>query len=73
MHVFGDRVSVMFHLMCVHIILVRFWLLSGHLLGKNAYCVDLIFFILVLIVSVPGLCIFVYNLVSRFHSSENIL
>ena len=41
---FGVTVSVMFHLMCVHIILVRFWLLSGHLLGKNAYWVDLIFF-----------------------------
>ena len=32
---FGGRVSVMFHLMCVHIILVRFGLLSGHLFGKS--------------------------------------
>ena len=24
-----------FHLMCVHIILVQFWLLSGHLLGNS--------------------------------------
>ena len=30
---FGFRVSVTFHLTCVHIILVRFRLLSGHLLG----------------------------------------
>ena len=33
--VFGVRVSVTFHLMCVHIILVRYGLLSGHLLGKS--------------------------------------
>ena len=32
--VFG-RVSVTFHLTCVHIILVRFGLLSGHLLGNS--------------------------------------
>ena len=33
--VFGVRVSVTFHLMFVHIILVRFRLLSDHLLGKS--------------------------------------
>ena len=33
--VFGVRVSVTFHLTCVHIILVRFRLLSGHLLGNS--------------------------------------
>ena len=27
--------SVTFHLVCVHIILVRFGLLSGHLLGNS--------------------------------------
>ena len=27
--------SVTFHLMCVHVILIRFGLLSGHLLGKS--------------------------------------
>ena len=32
---FGVRVSVMFHLTCVHIILGRFGLLSGHLLGNG--------------------------------------
>ena len=32
---FGVRVSVTFHLTCVHIILVRFRLLSGHLLGNS--------------------------------------
>ena len=32
---FGVRVSVTFHLMCVHIILVQFSLLSGHHLGKS--------------------------------------
>ena len=32
---FGVRVSVMFHLMFVHILLVRFGLLSGHLLGNS--------------------------------------
>ena len=36
--VFSVRVSVMFHLtyMYVHIILVRFGLLSGHLLGNSS-------------------------------------
>ena len=38
--VFGVRVSVMFHLTCVHIIIVRFRLLSGHLLGKAAHLVN---------------------------------
>ena len=33
--VFGVRVSVTFHLTCVHIILVWFRLLSGHLLGNT--------------------------------------
>ena len=33
--VFGARVLVTFHLKCVHIILVRFGLLSGHLLGNS--------------------------------------
>ena len=32
---FGVRVSVMFHLMFVLILLVRFGLLSGYLLGKS--------------------------------------
>ena len=32
--VFGVRVSVTFHLTCVHI-LVRFGLLSGHFLGNS--------------------------------------
>ena len=32
---FGVRVSVMFHHIFVHIILVRFRLLSGHFLGKS--------------------------------------
>ena len=35
LHVFGVRVSVSFHLMFVHIILVRFRLHGGHLLGKT--------------------------------------
>ena len=33
--VFGVRVLVMFHITCVHISLVRFRLLSGHLLGNS--------------------------------------
>ena len=33
--VFGVRVLMTFHLTCVHIILVWFWLLSGHLLGNR--------------------------------------
>ena len=33
--VFGVRCSVTFHLTCVHIILVRFRLMSGHLLGNS--------------------------------------
>ena len=33
--VFAVRVSVAFNHMCVHIILVRFGLLSGHPLGKS--------------------------------------
>ena len=33
--VFAVRVSVTFHLTCIHIILVRFGLLSGHLLGNS--------------------------------------
>ena len=32
---FGVRVSVTFHLTCVHIMLVRVGLLSGHFLGNN--------------------------------------
>ena len=32
---FGVRVSLTFHLMCVHVILVRFRLLSGHRLGNG--------------------------------------
>ena len=32
---FGVRVSVMFHLMFFIILLVRFWLLSGDLLGNS--------------------------------------
>ena len=32
---FGVRVSMTFHLTCVHIILIRFGLLSGHLLGNS--------------------------------------
>ena len=40
LHVFGVRVSVTFHLTCVHIILVRFGLLSGHHLGNDAHSVD---------------------------------
>ena len=32
---FCVRVSVTFHFLCVHIILVRFRLLSGHLLGNS--------------------------------------
>ena len=35
MPVFGVRVSVTFHLTCVHIIVVQFRLLSGHLLGNS--------------------------------------
>ena len=35
---FGVRVSVMFHFMCLIILLVQFGLLSGHLLG-NSYCI----------------------------------
>ena len=34
---FCVRVSVTFHLTYVHIILVRFGLLSGHLLGNSCY------------------------------------
>ena len=37
------RVSVTFHLMCVYIILVRFGLQSGHLLGKS-YSLQLLYF-----------------------------
>ena len=37
--VFGVRVSVTFRRMCVHIILVLFRLLSGHLLEKAAHSV----------------------------------
>ena len=33
--VFGVRVSVTFHLTCVHVILIRFRLLSDHLLGYS--------------------------------------
>ena len=33
--VFGVRVSMTFHLMCVPIIFSSDWLLSGHLLGKS--------------------------------------
>ena len=36
-------VSVTLHLTCVHIILVRFGLLSGHLLKKAAHSVDNMF------------------------------
>ena len=31
----GVKVSVMFHLIFVHLLLVQFGLLSGHLLGKS--------------------------------------
>ena len=41
--VFGLRVSVKFHLMCVHIILVRFWLLSCHFWEIAAHSVDHMF------------------------------
>ena len=41
----GVRVSVTFHLTCVHIILVRFGLLSGHLLEIAAQSVDHMFFL----------------------------
>ena len=40
---FGVRVSVTFHLTCVQIILVRFGLLSGHLLGIVAHSVGHMF------------------------------
>ena len=37
--VFGVRASVTFHLTCAHIILVRFRLLSGHLLENScSFC-----------------------------------
>ena len=32
---FGVRVSVMFHFMFFHLLLVKFGLLSGHLLGNS--------------------------------------
>ena len=38
---FGVRVSVTFHLVCVHIILVWFRLLSGHLL-ENSCSLDVL-------------------------------
>ena len=41
--VFGVRVSVTFHLMCVHIILGRFGLLSDYLLERAAHSVDHMF------------------------------
>ena len=42
--VFGVRVSVTFHLTCVHNILVQFRLLNGHLLGNiAAHSVDHLF------------------------------
>ena len=68
----GVRVSVTFHLTCVHIILVRFGLLSGHLWEMAAHSVDhmflFVFCLLVILVfsrfgfedwidSVPGICI----------------
>ena len=49
---FGVRVSVMFRFMFVHILLVQFGLLSGHLLGNSplgqqfvliVFCVFVIF------------------------------
>ena len=36
----GATVSVTFQLMLVHIVVVRFRLLCGHLLGRAAYSVD---------------------------------
>ena len=68
---FGVRVSVTFHLSCVHIILIRFGLLSGHLLGNSSslgipyvlFYFDYLYFqlfegwIWVLIASVSGNCI----------------
>ena len=57
---FGVKISVMFHLMFVYayILLVRFWLLSGHLLGNSCalgwsfvlivFCLFVFFSILVL-------------------------
>ena len=51
--VFSARVSVMFHLMCVHIIVSSVWLLSGHRLerrcllgGPHVLCVLRLFAIL---------------------------
>ena len=41
--VFGVRVSVTFHFTCIHIILVRFGLLSGHYLGNSCSQVDHMF------------------------------
>ena len=35
LHVFGVRVSLKFHLTCVHLILIRFRLLSGNRLGNS--------------------------------------
>ena len=43
---FGVRVMVMFHLMFVHYIEVRFWLLSDHLLG-NSYALGWPFVLIV--------------------------
>ena len=40
---FGVRVSVTFHLACVHNILVLFGMLSGHLLEIDAHSVDHMF------------------------------
>ena len=51
---FGVRVSVSFHHTCVHIILVRFGLLSGHRLGNSCSVgrpyVLLIFWLFVILV-----------------------
>ena len=52
-------VSVIFHLMYVQIILVRFRLLRGHLLGKS--CSLFVF------------CLFVISVISRFGVDGRIL
>ena len=54
-----------FHLMCVHIILVRFRLLSDHLLGISCYSVDHIFSFV--------FWLFVILVISRFGFEDWIL
>ena len=52
---FGVGVSVAFRLTCVHVILVRFQLLSSHLLRIAAYSVDhmfsFVFWLVILFIS----------------------